>query len=383
MGIMRQYQINKILVTTAVAGYLIIGSSSVFAKVIGDMRVGYFASARESRSEQKTESKQSRLRLRLGYSKALNSNWSAKVRFAGRYSDDQKSNEHKFFQEIPGGDGLNLGEGTLDTVYFRYLNKAGYTLTIGRQQTKKELAGVAKKSLDRNTSPNTDVSWTDGVVFSTTDKSKWQHQAIAQINYAKGATEVRRGSLDFSNSATRVSYFYALENKNKVGAIVQRGFDISYLPKALCVDGSNCLNRTDYLGLVARGAAKWPLSNGNRGFMLAASFGYAPNTQLKSTAKIGNSGKVSGTAVQITANLINFLHLHSIGLVVGRVDAGWLLSPDFRNNNSLIELRYKWVIDKKQKVEARIRQREELEKQLSAQQKQVDTDFYLRYTVKF
>ncbi|VAX02138.1 hypothetical protein MNBD_GAMMA22-411 [hydrothermal vent metagenome] len=383
MGILLKHQSKFVVATTAVTAILFSIPSTVLAKVSGNARFGYYSAERDTRSNTQTESKQFRLRLRVAYSQSLTDKWSAKIRYAGRYSDDQKQSDHKFFQEIPGSDGLRLGEGTLDNLYFRYKNNSDYQITFGRQQTKKELDGVAKKSLDRNNSPNTDVSWTDGVVFDTTTKSNWHHQAIAQINYKKGATEVRRGPLDFTSQGTRLSYFYALENRKRAGAIVQRGLDISYLPNALCVDGLNCGNRKDYIGLVARGAAKWAISTGEPEFMLAASLGYAPNTQLNTTAKIGNSGNTSGTAYQVTANFINFLHLHSVGLVYGKVDAGWLLSPDFRNNNTLMEIRYKWILDKKQKFEARIRKREEIEQRTASAQKQVDNDFYIRYTVKF
>ncbi len=383
MGILSKHQSTAVYVMAVSTLFLFSTPTIVLAKVSGDARVGYFSSERDTRSNTKTDSKQFRLRLRVGYSESLSDKWSGKVRFAGRYSDDQKQSDHKFFQEIPGSDGLRLGEGTFDSLYFRYKNNSAYQITFGRQQTKKELDGVAKKSLDRNNSPNTDVSWTDGVVFDTTTKSNWHHQAIAQINYKEGATEVRRGPLDFTTDATRVSYFYGLENRKRAGAIVQRGLDISYLPNALCVDGSNCGNRKDYIGLVARGAAKWSISTGEKEFMLAASLGYAPNTQLNSTAKIANSGDTSGTAYQITANFINFLHLHNVGIVYAKVDAGWLLSPDFRNNNTLMEIRYKWILDKKQKIEARIRKREEIKQRIASAQKQVDNDFYIRYTVKF
>jgi len=384
MNIIQVHPLKNIIIAIVAISYLSISPSNVQAEVAGDVRVGYFSSERDSRSNTKSDSKQARLRLRVGYVDSFNDKWSAKVRFAGRYSDDQKQFNHQFFKEIPAGDGLKLGEGTIDTLYIRYKTLQGYQVTVGRQQTNKELDGVAKKSLDRNTSPNTDVTWTDGVVLDVTSESKWHHQGIIQINYKDGATEVRRGPLDFTDDGSRVSYFYAIENKTKVGNIVQRGFDINYLPNALCVDGTaSCLNRKDYLGFVARGAAKWSIANSQQEFMLAASLGYAPNTQSEATAKIGTSGDVSGNAIQVTANLINFIQNHSVGLVIGKVDAGWLLSPDFRNNNNLIELRYKWVLDKKQKVEARIRQREEIEQRLASVQKQVDNDFYVRYTLKF
>jgi len=69
--------------------------------------------------------------------------------------------------------------------------------------------------------------------------------------------------------------------------------------------------------------------------------------------------------------------------VLGQADAGWLLSPDFRNNTDLVELRYKWVVAKKQKLEARIRRREDSVTRTGALKNREDVDLYLRYTYKF
>ena len=54
-----------------------------------------------------------------------------------------------------------------------------------------------------------------------------------------------------------------------------------------------------------------------------------------------------------------------------------------RDNNNLAELRYKWVINKKQKLEARIRRRVEIEQRPGTLSKREDTDLYIRYSYKF
>lgn len=353
--------------------------------ISADLRLGFFDKERDERDGDESGSNEFRLRYRIGVDQSVGDHWVIKGRFAGRYSDEN-SDEHevKFYQEIPSGDGLRLGDATIDELYARYQPNKQLRLTFGRMQTKLELDGVAKKSLDRNNSPNTDVTWTDGVYLLYENDNGWKHHGIAQYNYREGATEVRRGPLDFSDDDTRVSLFYGLENNKHWGPIVQRGFDISYLPDALCVDGTtSCNQRDDYIGLVTRAAAKWPMGQQGTHFMLAGSLGYAPNTQSNSTQLIGESGEVDGIAWQLTANFFDFVPKHSVGVVYGRIDAGWLLSPDFRNNNDLVEARYQWKFAKKQKLEARIRQRKELEQRVGSEHKQVDTDFYIRYTYKF
>lgn len=74
---------------------------------------------------------------------------------------------------------------------------------------------------------------------------------------------------------------------------------------------------------------------------------------------------------------------HGVALVYGRIGGGWLLSPDFGNNQELIEFRYQWRLNNSQSIEARLRQREDLVIRTDASQKREDIDYYLRYTLRF
>ncbi len=127
----------------------------------------------------------------------------------------------------------------------------------------------------------------------------------------------------------------------------------------------------------------WPIGKKQTQFLIGLELGYAPNTPTDASKSIGAGNDTDGFAGQVTFNLINFMPKHSVGLVVGRAGAGYLMSPDFRENTNLLELRYKWTIDKKQKIEARIRRREDIDQITYSLQARVDTDFYLRYTRKF
>ncbi len=381
---------NNMLKYSLAAGLLLTGFSASFQavsapKISGDVRFEYADKDRDTRNGTNTSSSEYRVRPRVRVTQPINEKWLVNGRFAGRYSEDHDPNSGtKWYKEIPSGDGLRFGDGNLDEFYARYQHSDALRVTVGRMQTSFELDGVAKKSLDRNNSPNTDVTWTDALYVLYSGKNGWKHHGIIQYNYSEGATEVRRGPLDFSDKKARISYFYALENKKAAGPIVQRGIDLTYMPKSLCTDGtSSCNNLDDYMAITTRGAAKWPIGNKGMNFLLAGELGYAPNTQLESTAKIGTSNDVDGTAFQVTFNFLDFYPKHNIGLVYARADAGWLLSPDFRNNHDLKEIRYKWITAKNQKLEARYRIREELDKRIGAQQKQKDNDFYIRYTIKF
>ncbi len=350
---------------------------------LGDLRAGYFASEREDRDGSRTDKDEGRLRLRFGVEGKFSDRWSGRIRAAGRYSTEDNPGEVKFFTSIPAPEGLRFGDTTIDELFFRYQHSPTQDIKLGRFQSNFKLDGVAKKSLDRNTSHETQITWTDGIGFAFLAKSGWRNHVLAQYNYSDGATEVRRKPLDFSDNKTRVSFFFATENKNAVGPLVQRGVDLSYLPKALCVDGVvTCQTRESYWALVFRGALRWPLSQGGMYFLLGGSAGYAPNTQLKTVANTGTTGDTDGSAFQVSFNLVDFVPKHSLGLVLGQVGAGWLISPDFRNNNTLIEGRYRFNLAKQHKIEFRLRRREDLERLVGANQKRVDDDLYLRYTFK-
>jgi len=350
----------------------------------GDVRAGYFSKNREDRNFSENSTDEFRLRLRIGLKAQLSNQWFAKARWAGRYSTNESNdNNFEFFENIPSGDGLRLGDSTIDELYFGFKPNKQWKIKVGRMQTSFELVGVAKKSLDRNDSPNTDITWTDGLHAVHKGANGWNTNLILQYNSDEGASAVRRNTLNFTDSASRWTYFAGFENKRKLGSIVQRGIDISYLPSSLRKDGTAAGRVEDYWVITGRVAAAWPVGKKKIQFLIGLELGYAPTTPTEAAKSIGAGDDTSGFAGQITFNLINFMPKHSVGLVIGRAGAGYLISPDFRENTNLVEVRYKWAIDKKQKVEARIRAREDIDSVTGSLQNRVDKDFYLRYTRKF
>ncbi len=382
---MRRFATAVGLVIIAHTGFAASSTSSANPyKISGDVRLGYFSSDRDDRNKSQNTTDEFRVRIRVGVGAKFSETLSGKVRFAGRYSTDNRNHPYfELFQAIPAGDGLRRGDSTLDQLYLTWKPSSNWKILLGRFQTKFELDGVAKKSLDRNDSPNTDITWVDGIHAQYKLSDGWKAHTIIQYNSDEGATEVRRGQLNFSEEGSRVSGFFALENKQKWGPVVQRGIDVTYLPDALRVDGTGAGRIDDYWAVLGRISARWPLGNDGMKFQLGGELGYAVNTPTKVAAKTGTSGKVGGSAVQVTFNFLDIVPKHSLGIVVGRVEAGWLLSPDFRNNNTLLEARYLWKINKKSKFEARLRRREDLDDINGALQDRVDVDYYLRYTQKF
>ncbi len=333
----------------------------------GDVRLGQFNKVDSTGS--------TRLRLRADLKQQINENFGFEGRFAGRFSTASgEVREFNFYQSIPlYKDGLNLGQSTLDKLFVHFKSDSGSLTRVGRMQTSFELQGVAKKSLDRNDSPNTDITWTDGVHYQRKYESGWTSHFIAQYNAAGGPTNVRREPLDFRDNSSRLTYFLALEKKDKKAHVVQQGVDITVMPNSMCVDGIlTCANIGTYYAVVGRWAAQWPMGDRGMKFLLGTEGGYAPNTQDRTI------GSADGLAYQVTFNFVDFVRHHSFGLVVGRAGDGWLISPDFKSNRNLIEGRYKWVLNKKQKIEARYRQRSVIFGAPST-----GNDYYVRYTVKF
>lgn len=349
----------------------------------GDVRTGFFSLHRDDRNGAQDTTDELRLRLRAGVSAKLSEQWTAKARFAGRYSTDERNDlRFEIFKNIPADDGLLRGDSTLDEFYVDYQADPAWQVRVGRFQSKAELDGVASKSLDRNDSVNTDITWTDGVQLKHKAANGWTTTAIAQYNDQAGATQTRYTPLNFTDDGSRLSYFVGVENNQKDGLIVQRAVDITWLPNALHSKGVDAGTVDDYWGVVGRLAAQWPLSGGMK-FLLGGEVGYAPNTPKRSVVKTGTTGDADGLAAQIAFNLIDIVPQHSAALVIGRAGGGWLLSPDFGPNTNLIEVRYKWAIDKKRALEARVRNREDIVQQVGKPHKREDNDYYVRYTFKF
>ncbi len=341
----------------------------------GDFRFGYYGSETDRRDGTHSSDRSGRARLRYGFKAPLNDYWSGQLRFAGRYATDQTGTGFAF---VDYNNARSFGQSTFDIAQLRY-RTADLDIRFGRLQTKFELEGVAKKSLDRNDSPNMDIDFTDGIAVTRNGVSGWDSHFILQHNPAQGSTNVTRGPLDFAAPGTAATVFFALEKKDKSGPWRQRGIDLTYIPNALIYDGSN---RADYIGLVGRAARQWFLAGGSK-FLLGMEAGYAPTTPQKSEINTGGTERAGGLAWQTSFNWSSFAPRHSLGLVLGEAQGGWLLSPDFPNNTRLVELRHRYRINKHMRLESRIRNRVEIEKQTTAVGKNDGGDFYMRFTWKF
>jgi hypothetical protein len=350
----------------------------------GDLRAGYFSSEREARNGEHSDDDATRLRLRLFVERDAGPAWKFRMRVAGRYGTDQESASAFVRGHAPTRSGTRLGDTTLDEFHLTHAPPgADWTLRLGRFQSKFELMGVAAKSLDRNDSTNIDVTWTDGMHLQYRVNPDWRAHLVLQHNHRRGSSSTTRAPLDFSDSGSRVSMFAGLEAIGSSGPVVQRMLGLSWWPSALARDGVAASQRSDFVALTARGALAWPAGEGDRRWLLAAEAGHAPTTPRGRVVGTGSAAPAGGNAWQVSANLEHLRPGHHVGVVYGRVDAGWLISPDLRNNDELAEVRYQWQLRAGLSMEARYRWRQELDVPATAEGPRVDRDVYLRVSARF
>jgi hypothetical protein len=349
----------------------------------GVLRSGYFTRRRGDPDGSRDRSGDLRLRLQVGMGARLHRAVDLKIRFGGRLSTAQEHLHFSIPSHVPATDGLRLGESTLDELHVDLRPDGRWTIRIGRMQTKFERAGVVRKSLDRNDSPSTDITWTDGTHVTYAAPANWLVHGILQHNSRRGPSNVLRAPLQFSDPWSRITMFLGLENNTSWGPVVQRGLDVTYVPRSIN-DGTDDGGPGGYLGLTGRGAVQWPLLETGTRLMLSGELGYAPRTPTKAvvgTGEIGQ-GQAGGMAYEASIHVIDIALRHSVGLAVGWIDDGWLISPDYRNNNFQAELRYRWRIHSQLTFEARIRTREDRERLRRALKEGEDTDLYFRVTCR-
>ena len=187
----------------------------------------------------------SRLRIKGAYGIVDRVQFGARV--AWRCTTDDCSPDWVWDRAIPGSNGLEDGQFTFDELYLHVYRRERLNFTVGRLQTRFVLrGGVFARSLDRNDSSNTNVTWTDGFHATFRRQQGWATHFIIQRNTDDGTGSIRRGPLNFEDSSAKNTFFVGFENTNSVGPIVQRSLNVSYLPKSLLKDGTTSGPREDY-----------------------------------------------------------------------------------------------------------------------------------------
>lgn len=353
-------------------------------RISGDLRVGYIREEVELRDGTTETDESLRGRFRLDGSYNINEWLIAHARLATTCTTDECDPGVDIDNNLDTRSSIDHGTITFDELYLHVFRRQRFDIAIGRLQTKfVTRAGVFAKSLDRNNGNGFNVNWTDGLHGTLHLKDESIVHLISEYNDSDGPTSVRRDPLDFTDSDTRVSHFVAWETQNRLGPFTQRGFDISYLPSALLKDGTENSIREDYVAFVARAVIAHPFGTKGRRYNIAAEVGYAPETPTQSAVDLPGDGDAGGVAWAVYASLMDIWPRHSIGINYGRAEAGWLISPQYRDNEELVEIRYLWRKNKRLTLDLRLRARQDLEQLVGETQKRDEFDFFARFTLGF
>jgi hypothetical protein len=379
---------------TALALAFVLAPTSAFAqaaapadgdqwKTSGDLRGGYFVVETTDRAGVESRSEAVNARLRVALERGFGDRWQLRTRVAGRFGSDQDGSRAYLRGYAPTRTGTAFGDVTLDEAYLRYAAPGdGLRVRVGRFQTLFALPGVASKGLVRNDSPNIDVNWTDGVHLDMPVAGGWRSHLVAEHRHRLGSGGVARAPLDFSDGGSRVSLFAAVQNDRPWGPVNLRVLSLGWMPSSLASAGLAAAPREDYLTAHGLVSATWPLREDGLRLVAGLEAGYAFDTPPGNVVGTGQSGDSDGLAWQAAASLYDIAPGHHLGLAVGRVGAGWLVSPDFRGNDALVELRHQWRLNKDTSIESRIRGRRELEHPAGTRAR-VDHDLYVRVSHRF
>ena len=325
-----------------------------------------------------------RARWRIRSTWGITERFRGVVRVAGLCSTSECEPDFVLQSYISTDTSMEDGQITIDEFFLQRFRSDRFNVAIGRMQVKSVArGGVFSKSLDQNDSNNLRVNWTDGMHATFKARNGWESHMVLQYNSKDGPSTVRREPLDFGDDGSRVSYLLGFENLQEKRRLVQRAFDINYFPSALPINGQADGPLEDYLAIVARAAVRWPVRSESWRIRLSSEVGYAPNTPTKTAAGITGTGDADGLAWNITASVMDFVPHHSIGINYAQTGAGWLVSPQYINNQRLIEIRYMWRPTDRMTLDIRGRRREDLQQRLIEDPDRDSFDLYFRFTWRF
>lgn len=350
----------------------------------GDMRIEYSYTDTDNRDLSSDTSSTLKGRFRAGGHFSFSPSVLVAGRIATTCSSDQCDPAAVADGSLPTRSSVEDGDVTFDELYIHGFKADKVDVAVGRLQTKfVSRAGVFARSLDRSDSHGSNVNWTDGMHAVWRPGVAWATHLILQHNPSDGTGNIRQGPVDFTDSDSRVTYFLGLENRQRLGPVNQRGFDVTYMPASVLKDGSLDGRIEDYVGLVGRFAASWPEGSVGRRLNVAGEVGYATGTPTRAAMGLPGDGNTDGQAFILSASLVDVLPGHSIGINYGRAEAGWLLSPNYKPNEQVVEVRYVWRRDRNLALDVRGRWREDLEQLETADRKKQDLNWLVRFTLGF
>ena len=354
----------------------------------GDLRAMYSTSWRDTRSGDSRESDTFGSRLRMRLRRDLNENWRVQGRFATTFEDSGNDAEFYVRPERESATEVEPGTATLDELFVQYRTDDRKTeFRFGRMQSTFTLPLITSKSLDRNQASNINIGWTDGVYLGRQVTNDWKATVTAQFNSHEGNGTLTRGPLDFSDSGSRVSLYSTLESDAEIGPVFMRALTVTWYPDALAFEGVQSARREDYAAATFKMAAGWDVGDAVGGagtrLVVAGSLGQALNMPDKDVLGLPGRGDTNGFAWHLGFDLVELWPRHTVGVIFGEADAGWLISNDYRQNDSLAEFRWSWQVTEPLRIQFRARWRQEQNLRAGALIAQRDRDMRLRATWKF
>lgn len=352
-------------------------SSSEKVHLIGDVRFGYFVRETNTRTDNHESDHDFRLRTRLGIEWQLHKNIGFTARYAGRFTSDDFSFDPGLSTTSENNKGLRLGEMAFDKAYFSIQNDSKNLIAkAGRFQTNYALPGVINKSLIRLDSPNTDIQWTDGLFLSGLIQEKWQANLIAQMHLFRAPSNSFRSPLELNGSGLFVTLFGSIKRNFDHTFFNWSRLNITYTPNGL---RNSSGERKSYIATSTQ-------ATGNIGnFEIATELGYSFNRPLNSDVGLNNNPnkKTGGFGVQQSFSLLDFAKNQDLGMILAYTEAAQLTSSDYAENQWTWEVRYTYRLPHDLTLEARIRQRGDIKKQVSRSSKENEFVPYIRLTYRF
>jgi len=350
----------------------------------GDLRIGDIFVGDDIDNVRLGEAEAIRARWRIRSTWGITDRFRGVLRIAGLCSTSNCRPDFVVQPYIPTGASMKDGQITIDEFFLQSFRSERFNVAIGRMQAKfVARGGVFSKSLDQNDSNNLRINWTDGLHGTFKAKNGWESHMVLQYNSEDGPSTVRRNPLDFSDSGSRVSYLFGFESLQEKRRLVQRALDVNYFPSSLQINGQAGDRLEDYWAIVARLAGRWPVRSESWRLRLSGELGYAPNTQTNAATGIVGMGDAGGLAWNVTASVMDFVPNHSIGINYAETEAGWLVSPQYNNNERLFEIRYVWRPAGRLTLDVRGRWRDRLRQRIIEDPDRDRFDFFIRFTWSF
>jgi hypothetical protein len=350
----------------------------------GDLRIGDIFVGDDIDNVRLGEAEAIRARWRIRSTWGITDRFRGVLRIAGLCSTSNCHPDFVVQPYIPTGASMKDGQITIDEFFLQSFRSERFNVAIGRMQAKfVARGGVFSKSLDQNDSNNLRINWTDGLHGTFKAKNGWESHMVLQYNSEDGPSTVRRNPLDFSDSGSRVSYLFGFESLQEKRRLVQRALDVNYFPSSLQINGQAGDRLEDYWAIVARLAGRWPVRSESWRFRLSGELGYAPNTQTLAASGITGMGDAGGLAWNVTASVMDFVPNHSVGINYAETEVGWLVSPQYNNNERLFEIRYVWRPAGRLTLDVRGRWRDRLRQRIIEDPDRDRFDFFIRFTWSF